>query len=246
MDKKENLILLIYPDSEEYCLKLLSLPDDYQLIIKNSHKVAFEFFINNYFDIALVVLCHMPDFPCMDLLRYLKLIEPSIPVIIITDHGSEELAATVFRMGASDYLKKSSFLHEFKAILDKLFSLKNSSIREQKGTIYSLYRAVEYINKHYCSSIRLCNVAKEAGMSISSFVRIFKNNMGMNFSAYINKLRIAKAADMLKDPNHSIFEIASACGYTNQFHFSRTFKKIMKTSPMTYKKNFFKSTLKSI
>lgn len=246
MDKKEKIILLIDPDSEEYCVELLSLPDNYQLIIKTSHRDAFEFFINNHFYIALVLLCHMPDFPCTELLRYLKLVEPSIPVIIITDYGSEELAATVFRMGASDYLKKSSFLHELQVSLNKLLNLKTSNIRGQRGTIYSLYRAVEYINENYCSSIRLCNVAKEAGMSISCFERTFKNTMGMNFSAYINKLRIAKAAGMLYKTNYAISEIAFACGYTNQFHFSRTFKKIMKTPPMIYRKNLFKSTLKLI
>lgn len=243
MDTKEKIILLIDPASDEYCQKLLFLPDNYQIVIKNSHRAAFEFFINNHFDIALVLLCHMPDFPCIDLLKYLKLIEPSIPIIIITDHGSEELAATVFKMGASDYLKKSSFLRESKVIFDKLSSPPISAIKEQRKSIYNLYKAIEYINENYCSRIKLCNVAKEAGMSVSNFERTFKTTMGMKFSAYINKLRIAKAADMLKKTNYSIFDIAFACGYTNQFHFSRTFKKIMKISPINYKKTLIKSPM---
>ncbi len=245
MNRKEKIVLLIDPAADGYFYESLFLPDDYQLLVKNSHRNAFEFFIDNHFYIVLVLLCHTPDFPCIDLLKYLKLIEPSIPIIIITDHGSEELAATVFRMGASDYFKTSSFLREGKVIFDKLSSLQNTATKEQGKSIYNLYKAVEYINENYCSRIRLCNVAKEAGMSVSNFERTFKNIMGMNFSAYINKLRIGKAADMLKKANYSISDTAFACGFTNQFHFSRTFKKIMKISPINYKKNFFKSTMEA-
>lgn len=245
MNKNNKIILLVDPETNGYLSELLLSLDNFQIIVKNNHKDAFEFFIYNHFEISIVLLHHMPDFSCLDLLRYMKLVEPSIPVIVLTDHGSEEIAASIFRIGANDYLKKSSSLHELHSSIDKLLTHNNNSSYCQKANIHSLYKAIAYINNNYCRNIRLSNVSREAGMSISCFERTFKKNVGMNFSTYINKLRITKAVRMLKETNYSICEIAFACGFTNQFHFSRTFRKIMAISPRIYKKNLHKeSTLR--
>lgn len=238
MGEDEKIILLIDPDVGEYCQKLLSILDNHHLIIKTNHRDAFEFFINNHFNISLVLLCHTPEIPCDALLRYLKLIEHSIPVIIITDHGSEELVANIFKMGASDYFKKSRPLQELKSVIASLLSLKKTNIAKERHTINNLYRGIDYINRNFCCTIRLCKVAKEAGMSVSCFERTFKKTMGINFSAYVNKMRIAMAVDMLRKTNYCISDIAFACGFTNQFHFSRVFKQIMKISPTTFKKSY--------
>ena len=236
MEEKNKIILLIGNDSDEYLLHFSSILNKYRLIMRNSHREGFEFFINNHFDITIVILYHLPDAPSFDLLKYIKLFEPSIPVIIMAEHGSEELASEVFRMGASDYIKTSTSPKELQKSIQKLLNQKELNSTVQRETIYGLYRAMQYINLNYFSNIRLCDVAREAGMSVSCFERTFKKTMGMNFSPYINKLRIEKASDMLRKTNYSVSEIAFACGFTNQFHFTRTFKKILKVSPTVYKK----------
>jgi DNA-binding response OmpR family regulator len=72
--------------------------------LKKNRQKACEFFFRNNVD--LVLLEHAPDAPCIDLLQVLKFVAPLLPVIIMTAYGSEELTVSVFRNGASDYLKK--------------------------------------------------------------------------------------------------------------------------------------------
>jgi AraC-like DNA-binding protein len=241
MEAKAKKILLIDPHRSSYCLKVSSFLNDYDSIIKTEHRDAFEFFINNHFDISLVLLFHSSDFPCEDFLRYLRLIEPLIPILIITEESSEEFVATIFRIGAGDYYKKFQPLHELKALISNLLAPKIPYKAGRRHTVYCIYKAIEYINRNFCNNIRLYMAAKEANMSVSCFERTFKKIVGTNFSSYINKMRIAKSVDMLKKTNYPISDIAVACGYINQTHFNRTFKKIMKIPPKKLKKTFVKA-----
>ena len=80
-------------------------------------------------------------------------------------------------------------------------------------------------------------MAKEAGMSVSCFERTFKKEMGITFVSYVNRLRIARAIKFLRDGRLPISDIAYACGFSNQFHFTRMFKKVMNTCPRHYRKS---------
>jgi AraC family transcriptional regulator len=54
---------------------------------------------------------------------------------------------------------------------------------------------------------------------------------------YLNKVRIARAIQMLEEGvEFSISEIAFACGFSNQYHFARMFRKMTKASPRDFKR----------
>ena len=76
-------------------------------------------------------------------------------------------------------------------------------------------------------------------MSVSCFQRAFKQEVGITFNKYVNSLRISKARRLLHENHKSMSEIAFACGYTNQYHFTRTFKKLMNTPPRSFRKSCF-------
>ena len=59
----------------------------------------------------------------------------------------------------------------------------------------------------------------------------------MTFNKYVNSLRISKARQLLHENNKSMSEIAFACGYTNQYHFTRTFKRLMNMPPKSFRKS---------
>ena len=69
------------------------------------------------------------------------------------------------------------------------------------------------------------------------FSKYFDN---LSFGEYIRKLRIEKAMELLKDPKHSLAEIAYLTGFSDQSHFARIFKKQMGQSPLSYRKNLAK------
>ena len=73
-------------------------------------------------------------------------------------------------------------------------------------------------------------------LSESYLCRFFKNAMGVSITSYINKIRVEKAAILLKNTDESVTDIAFNVGFSDLNYFSRTFKKIMNCTPKEYKK----------
>lgn len=229
---KRITILLIDSDVEAYYQSLFATIRDCHVIVEKNKQKACEFFFRNAVD--LVLLDNTPDDPCANLLQVLRFVAPSVPIIIMTAYGSEELAVTVFRNGASDYLKKPIHEKELRDSIQAVLGIKERSLNRSEAGIN---KAVQYINTNYCMPLKLSRVAQEAGMSISCLERAFKKTLSVTYSMYLNKVRIARAIQMLEaGVEFSIGEIAFSCGFTNQYHFARMFRKMTKTSPRDFKK----------
>ncbi|TXK50054.1 helix-turn-helix domain-containing protein [Pontibacter qinzhouensis] len=69
------------------------------------------------------------------------------------------------------------------------------------------------------------------------FSKYFEN---LSFGEYIRKLRIEKAINLLHISNYSLSEIAYLTGFSDQSHFTRTFRKHTGKSPSEYKKSLAK------
>ena len=234
---KKYRILLIDASARGYFKSLVaSLKNCLVLSIPNYDK-AKEFFSENPVD--LVLLDHPDPQSCIEILRFFKSIKPSIPVLIMTAPGSEDFAVKVFRNGAQDYIQKPVGMGELADRIKAVLRIIEAGQKnDSKTRIKGLHRGVEYIQESYNTPMKLPQVAREAGMSVSSFERNFKKRMGMTFTDYVNRLRITQAATMLMKDELSMSDIAFACGYNNQFHFTRMFKRIMRTSPTLYRKSF--------
>jgi YesN/AraC family two-component response regulator len=239
-DDKYKVLLLDYGPSD-HITELTSSMSDCTFIHMPDKEQACDYFFNNNID--LVLLDHSPERPCLEPLKFFKSTKPSIPVIVSTAFGSEDLAVKVFRIGARDYLRKPPLIDELRSSIGNALGIRKvSSIKKNNNYLNGIYRAIDYIHRNYATKINLTDVTREAGMSISCFVRTFKKHSGITFTVYVNRLRIAKAIGIIEKENLSMSEIAFSCGFTNQFHFTRTFKKIMKMTPSRYKKTVARAT----
>ncbi len=197
---------------------------------------ALEYF--NDHDVDIVVLDHSPKRPCIPPLRSFKEIKPSVPVIVSTSFGSEELAVDIFRNGARDYIKKPYSGTELMNSIHNALGLHGIPFkRDNDNYLSGMSRAIDYIHKNFTGPLSLADMTREASMSISCFVRTFKRHTGHTFTSYVNSLRVERASHLLRDRELSMKEIASKCGFTNQFHYTRTFKKIMNITPSSYRKS---------
>lgn len=95
----------------------------------------------------------------------------------------------------------------------------------------------KYINENYKNDVSLDKVSHYVGCSKNYICKIFKEYTGMTVNHYLNKVRIDKAAELLVNTNLDVSEIASNVGYNNVYHFIKTFKKIVGTSPGNFRKN---------
>jgi AraC-like DNA-binding protein/ligand-binding sensor protein len=99
----------------------------------------------------------------------------------------------------------------------------------------ALRKAERFIWENYTRKISLQEVADASGLSAPYFSTIFKEEMGENLSAYLNRLRVEKAAAMLKKTDLPMSEIVTACGFEDQSWFSKIFKNYMGMSPGKYR-----------
>ena len=194
-----------------------------------------EYFLKNEIDI---VLLHIDGcIAAIELLKYFKSTKPAVPVIIVSDNSCEPLLIRFFRYGAWDYFRNPIDFDELSQRIRKVLELKEGAVKNEFEDLPNgLAKAIGYINKNYTLDLRLSQVAGLAGMSVSTFGRAFKGKMESTFVCYVNNLRIFKAIDLLSDEGLSISDVAFACGFTNQYSFSRTFKKITKKSPTSFRK----------
>ncbi|MBF9018975.1 MULTISPECIES: AraC family transcriptional regulator [unclassified Oceanispirochaeta] len=80
------------------------------------------------------------------------------------------------------------------------------------------------------------DLAEEASMSVNGFARLFRDLIGQTPYEYQSFLRIDKACNLLQFSKDSIESIANECGFTNRFHFSKSFKKNKILTPVEYRK----------
>lgn len=105
---------------------------------------------------------------------------------------------------------------------------------EPKLQAHYIEDAVEYMNVHFNSNIRIEDICKCINLSPYYFIRIFRECMGQTPHEYLMKIRLAYAQKLLKAGNCSINEAARECGFVNTSHFSASFRQAYGVSPTGY------------
>lgn len=114
--------------------------------------------------------------------------------------------------------------------------------------VYSkqIVRAVDYIICHLHSRILIEDTAEYLKISPSYLSRLFKKEIGVSFSEYVNKLKIEEAASLLLYTKYSDTEISNLLAFSSQSYFIKVFKKYMGTTPKKYKKQYTISALSDL
>jgi len=97
--------------------------------------------------------------------------------------------------------------------------------------------ALDYIEVNFCYTISVNSLAKYIGINRKYLCTIFKNILGQTPIEYIIKTRMDKACHFLTNHNLSIAEVSTSVGYSDQFIFSKQFKKIIGQTPSYYRSN---------
>jgi YesN/AraC family two-component response regulator len=190
-------------------------------------------------------------------MKEIKYLEPSILVLIATAYDDEEVAVEAFRNGARDYLKKPFSMSELSTKIDFYLALRHADKQRRKNILpgsetpaqpgmphstvthsqyHKIQQAVLFINDNYRTDIRLAAAAREAGMSLAHFSRIFKKVMGLSYQNYLNGRRITKAKKLLRASAQSITEIAVSLGFADPTGFGRIFKKLTGHTPSAFRR----------
>jgi AraC-like DNA-binding protein len=98
-------------------------------------------------------------------------------------------------------------------------------------------RALAYIEANLGSKIALNDVAEVAALSKSHFSRAFKQSLGLAPMAYVSTRRVERAKAMMRSSQECLSNIALACGFADQSHLNRNFRRIVGSSPGAWRRN---------
>jgi AraC-like DNA-binding protein/quercetin dioxygenase-like cupin family protein len=93
-----------------------------------------------------------------------------------------------------------------------------------------------HLERHYADPLSIDDLAKFARMSQSSLFRLFRHLMGRSPVDYLIRLRIGKAAQILRREPLRISEVSAAVGFSDSNYFSRQFHHVMGMSPRDYRR----------
>lgn len=99
-----------------------------------------------------------------------------------------------------------------------------------------IQNALKYIYTDYAAITGLAEVADYVGLSKEYFSRLFKEEMGVNFSVFLNNYRLDMAKDMLVNTDKKLYEIAEETGFSSLSYFSRKFKEKFDKTPFAFRK----------
>ena len=74
------------------------------------------------------------------------------------------------------------------------------------------------------------------------FTKAFVKFMGETPIYYLNRLRISKAKELMKNNDLSLDEISSSVGYRNSSSFTEAFKRIIGILPKEYRKKYLRTS----
>ena len=112
--------------------------------------------------------------------------------------------------------------------------LKWEFMRQQERSL-RLKKLFEHINAHPSEKLSVTAAARLAGMNIPQFMKTFKQAAGMTLVAYLNHVRLARGARLLRETNQSIAEVANACGFSDQSYFDKRFKRSFGCTPKEFR-----------
>lgn len=92
-----------------------------------------------------------------------------------------------------------------------------------------------YIQQNYGQKITLSMIASEIGLNESYAGRLFKKTTGMSIFQYVNDVRMEKGAELLKESDLKVREIASKVGIYDQLYFNKMFRRTFGQSPSEYR-----------
>jgi len=101
---------------------------------------------------------------------------------------------------------------------------------------WTIEHTKQFLFENHARSLSLSEIAWEVKLSGEHLCRSFKEETGITVFAYLRNLRIEAAKGLLTSSKLKVTEIAERCGFGSSSVFSRTFLKIVGSTPVEYRK----------
>jgi ligand-binding sensor domain-containing protein/signal transduction histidine kinase/CheY-like chemotaxis protein len=245
-DLKENKEVLLIIDDNPQILDYLNnlLSEQYDIINANNGKEGLEKATQFIPDLIISDIM-MPEKNGIDLCGILKENQGTthIPIILLSAKDSTESITSGFGKGADDYITKpfkgQILSSRIRNLLDAKIRMrsyylgKNTETAEltssEKNAISREKSFLKELDGHTLAGISQQStdvdmISQAMGMSRTSLFRKLKALTGQNINQYIRKVKLTKAASLMKEENLGVAQAAYEVGFTSTKHFRKLFK----------------------
>lgn len=193
----------------------------------------------------------LPDVVIMDInipiMNGLKVIQmsrikyPDMAFVVVSGYDDFSYCREALRLQITDYILKPVNYDEFGSCIDNLkismFESRKTEMTEEEGE-HTIIGIVRYMQEHLSEEISLQILAEEFHLSAQYISQLFRNEIGVNFLAYLTNIRMEHAKKLLLSKNYAIAEIAEKSGYGDYRVFTKAFKKAEGVTPSQYRRDF--------
>ncbi len=204
-------------------------------------------------DIVLVDI-NMPVKDGLEMLRE-TISQHHFSAVILSGYSSFDYAKTAMHLGVTEYLLKPINREELRKAVENAKQrqeMRHAWVdrRQEKGEllhIQLLDKAVDeetdqiagqmlaFIEQHFSEKIVMQDVVSHLNYSETFLNKRFKKVTGMTFTEYLNRFRIQKAVEILKDESISSPEAGYLCGFSTPKYFKDVFRKYVGCTPKEYR-----------
>jgi len=128
----------------------------------------------------------------------------------------------------------ASRIYELLAILFDGHYARDMEEPSRRRNVDFMQNVTRYLTENYAEDISTRDIADALFMSMPRFCHIFRQHFGMNFSNYLCRFRVIRAAELYKGTQMPLSEVAAAVGFLDYCYFSRVFKKYIGCAPAVY------------
>ncbi len=169
---------------------------------------------------------------------------PNVQTIILTAYSDFTYAQSAVKLKVKDYLLKPVKTSTLKLAINKIILDLNNvplneymlPLKEKECESDIIQKSISYINNNFKEKIDLESISNHIHLNAQYFSRIFKKEMGISCIDYLNQLRINNSCKMLFTTSYPVYRIAIESGFTDASYFSRVFTRLLKETPVEYRR----------
>lgn len=173
---------------------------------------------------------------------------PNSCISILSAYSDFSYAQKAISLQVFEYLLKPIKPAAFKEVFHKMMESSSNkgvniedkpeelSLENKDDRQYFIEESIKFIKEHFKEKLTLEMVASKVFVNPKYFSHVFKKEMGVAFTDYINQLRMEYACRLLETTNYQAYRISYECGFSDPSYFNRVFCAKMNMTPKMYRK----------
>lgn len=198
--------------------------------------------IDNLHPDIVIMDINIPIINGLKVIQLSKIKHPDIAFVIVSGYDDFSYCREALRLQITDYILKPVNYEEFGTCIDNLkislfeqrVSAEDQTQKQEERTITGITR---YLHEHLAEEMSLAVLSEEFHLNAQYISQLFKNEIGVNFLAYLTNIRMEKAKKLLLSTSLSVAEVAEQSGYGDYRVFTKVFKKNEGITPSQYRRD---------